>query len=176
MEPLSVSSVSAQALRRLIVLTLGLTSVAWPTLAMSQCISQLKNKAYVSLPPGICPHYTDMLLGKTKQQQLYGGVICDRTEGSYILLQKLIQYTDQGKAVWQVVQIKKISRPTSQSLIKGVGCQLQNKAKNSEPIFALVQPTSPHAYQTLAAWKVNLREASFTHLEPKTVICQDPMI
>jgi hypothetical protein len=175
MEPLSVSSVSAQALQRLIVIALGLTSIAWPTVAMSQCISQLKNKAYVSLPTGICPRYTDMLLGKTNQQ-LYGGVICDRTEGSYILLQKLIKYTDQGKAVWQVVQIKKISRPTSQSLIKGIGCQLQNKVQSPEPIFALVQPTSSHAYQTLAAWKVNLLEASFTHLEPKTVICQDPMI
>lgn len=175
MEPLSVSRFSAQAVRRLIAITLGLTSVAWPTLATSQCISQLKNKAYVSLPPGICPRYTDMLLGKTKQQ-LYGGVICDRTEGSYILLQKLIKYTDQGKAIWQVVQIKKISRPNSQSLIKGIGCQLQNKAKGSEPIFALVQPTSPYTYQTLAAWKVNLPDASFSHLEPKTVTCQDPMI
>jgi hypothetical protein len=175
MEPLSVSSFSAQAVRRLIAIALGLTSIAWPTVAMTQCISQLKNKAYVSLPPGICPHYTDMLLGKTKQQ-LYGGVICDRTEGSYILLQKLIKYTDQGKAIWQVVQIKKISRPTSQSLIKGIGCQRQNTAKGSEPIFALVQPTSLHTYQTIAAWKVNLIEASFTHLEPKTVICQDPMI
>jgi len=74
------------------------------------------------------------------------------------------------------MQIKQISRPTSQSLIKGIGCQLQNKIQAPEPIFALVQPTSPNTYQTLAAWRVNLLGASFTNLEPKTVTCQDPIM
>jgi hypothetical protein len=177
MESLPVSSVSVRPLGRLIAIALGVTSVAWPTVAMTQCITQLKDKAYVNLPPGLCPRYTDMLLGKA-QQQVYGGVICDRPESSYILLQKLIKYTDRGKAVWQVLQIKQISRPTQQSAIKGIGCrQLQNKTQASEPIFALVQPTSTHnTYQTLAAWRVNLLEGSFTNLESKTVICQDPMI
>jgi hypothetical protein len=163
MEPLPVSSVSVRPLGRLIAIALGVTSVAWPTVAMTQCITQLKDKAYVNLPPGLCPRYTDMLLGKA-QQQVYGGVICDRPESSYILL--------------QVLQIKQISRPTQQSAIKGIGCrQLQNKTQASEPIFALVQPTSTHnTYQTLAAWRVNLLEGSFTNLESKTVICQDPMI
>jgi hypothetical protein len=175
MESLPVSSVSTRSVRRLILIALGLSTALYPTIALTQCISQLKNKAYVNLPPGICPHYTDMLLGKA-QQQVYGGVICDRPESSYILLQKLIKYTDQGKAVWQVVQIKQISRPTPQSLIKGIGCQLQNNIQAPEPIFALVQPTSPNTYQTLAAWRVNLLEASFTNLEPKTVTCQDPIL
>lgn len=175
MEPLPVSSVSARSLWRSIAISLGLISVAWPTVAMTQCISQLKNKAYVNLPPGICPHYTDMLLGKA-QRQTYGGVICDRPDSSYILLQKLIKYTDQGKAVWQVMQIKQISRPNPQSLIKGIGCTLQNKIQAPEPIFALVQPTPTHTYQTLAAWRINLLEASFTSLDPKTVTCQDPMM
>lgn len=175
MEPLPISSVSARSLGRLVAIALGVSATLYPTVALSQCISQLKNKAYVDLPPGLCPRYTDLLLGKA-QKQIYGGVICDRPEGSYILLQKLIKYTDRGKAVWQVVQIKQISRPTQQSTIKGIGCQLQNKIQAPEPIFALVQPTSSNTYQTLAAWKVNLLEASFTNLEPKTVICQDPII
>jgi hypothetical protein len=175
MEPLPVLSSSARSLQRLIAIALGISITLYPTVALTQCISQLKNKAYVNLPPGICPHYTDMLLGKA-QQQIYGGVICDRPDSSYILLQKLIEYTDQGKAVWQVVQIKQISRPTPQSLIKGIGCQLQNKIQAPEPIFALVQPTSPNTYKTLAAWRVNLLEASFTNLEPKTVTCQDPVM
>jgi hypothetical protein len=162
---------------RLIAMALATVVTGWPTVSLSQCITQLKGKAYINLPQGVCPRYTDMLLGPSQPKQpRYGGVICDRPDESYILLQKLLKYTDQGKAVWEVVQVQQISKPTPQSFVKGTGCQLQRQSQTSNPIFALVQPTPNNTYLTLAAWSVNLIEASFKTLEPRTVICQDRLL
>jgi hypothetical protein len=159
---------------------LGLVGMGWPTVALSNCsetfkLEQLKGKAYTNLPKDLCPRYTDMLLGSTKDSPEYGGVICDRPEATYILLQKLLQQTADGKAVWQVIQVKSVARSTPQSFVMGTGCRLAQSQSQSlaEPIFALVQMTSSNTYQTLSAWKVNLTDASFTDLKPQQVVCKN---
>ena len=152
----------------------GILLAAWPILATGQCIDKLKGKIYTNLPDNLCPRYTDMLLGRSPQKQEYGGVICDRPEASYILLQRLLRYTNQGKAVWQITQIKPITKPNAQSLVLGTGCHLQPQDTSStQPIFALVQPIAKNTYQTLSAWSINLSKESFSSLEAQRVICKD---
>ncbi len=152
----------------------GILVATWPLLATGQCMEKLKGKIYTNLPENLCPHYTDMLLGRSPQQQEYGGVICDRPETSYILLQRLLRYTNQGKAVWQITQIKPIPKPNAQSLVLGTGCHLQTQdTRPTQPIFALVQPRAKNTYQTLSAWSINLSKESFSTVEAQRVICKD---
>jgi hypothetical protein len=174
---LSSSSMTFQGLPRLISALL-VTVILNPTVSFAECIEKLQGKAYIDLPQNVCPHYTDVLLGSTDRTPEYSGVICDRAKVSYILLQKLLNYTDQGKAVWQVVQIKRVARSNPQSFIMGVGCQstMQAASQTKDPIFALVQPGKTEEYQTLAAWKVNLGQASFSALKPQQVICKNPLL
>jgi hypothetical protein len=171
----SFSMASFYFLQRSVAGGLGIAIAAWPLLATAQCIENLKGKIYTNLPADLCPQYTDMLLGQSPKKQEYGGVICDRPEASYILLQRLLRYTSQGKAVWQIIQVKPIPKPNPQSLILGAGCrylQPQN-ARSTEPIFALVQPTSKNTYQTLSAWSISLNKESFAALDARQVICKD---
>ncbi len=174
---LSSISKKVQGLPRLISVLL-VTAILNPIASFAECIEKLQGKAYINLPQDVCPRYTDVLLGSVNRQSEYGGVICDRPKVSYILLQKLLSHTEQGKAVWQVVQIKRVPRPNPQSFIMGVGCQFATKdaSQAKAPIFALVQPGKAEAYQTLAAWTVNLDQASFYALKPPQVICKNPLL
>jgi hypothetical protein len=175
---LSFSSKTFQGLPRLISAVL-VTVILHPAVSFAECIEKLQGKAYVNLPQAVCPHYTDVLLGTANHRsQAYGGVICDRPKVSYILLQKLLSRTEQGKAVWQVVRIKRIAKPTPQSFVMGVGCQsaTQDASQAKEPIFALVQPGKAEEYHTLAAWTVNLDRAAFSALKPQQVICKNPLL
>jgi hypothetical protein len=174
---LSFGSMVSQHLLRLIS-AFFVTVILNPAISFAGCIEQLEGKAYVNLPQNVCPDYTDILLGRTVQQQEYGGVICDRPHESYILLQKLLNYTQQGKAVWQVVQIKQVAKPTPQSFVMGVGCELKvhNAGQDKEPIFALVQPRASEEYKTIAAWTVNLEKSSFSALKAQQVVCKNPLL
>jgi hypothetical protein len=171
----SFSIASFSFLQRSVAAGLGLAIATWPLLATAQCMEKLKGKIYTNLPTDLCPRYTDMLLGQSPKKQEYGGVICDRPEASYILLQRLLRYTSQGKAVWQIIQVKPIPKPNPQSLILGAGCrQLQpQNARPIEPIFALVQPISKNTYQTLSAWSISLNKESFAAIDARQVICKD---
>jgi hypothetical protein len=136
-------------------------------------MEKLKGKIYTNLPEKLCLGYTDMLLGRSPKQQEWGGVICDRPEASYILLQRLLRYTDRGKAVWQITQIKSIPKPNPHSFVVGTNCHLQTQSANpTPPIFALVQPISKNTYQTLSAWSINLSKESFADLESRQVVCK----
>lgn len=160
-----------------IISALLATVILTPIVSFADCIEKLQGKAYINLPQGICPHYTDILLSHRDPQQAFSGVICDQSKISYILLQKRLNYTDQGKAVWQVMQIKQVNKPSSRSFVMAVGCQLKKEISQSrEPIFALVQPGNAEEYQTLAAWKVNLEPASFSTIKPQQVICKNPLL
>jgi hypothetical protein len=171
----SFSIASFYFLQRSVAAGLGIAIATWPLLATAHCMEKFRGKIYTSLPEDLCPSYTDMLLGRSSKKQEYGGVICDRPEASYILLQRLLRYTDRGKAVWQIIQVKPIAKPNSQSLILGTGChRLQpQSASPIEPIFALVQPISKNTYQTLSAWSINLNKESFAAIEARQVICKD---
>jgi hypothetical protein len=170
-------SMTFQGLPRLISALLIIV-IFNPRLSFAECIEKLQGKVYINLPQDVCPHYTDVLLGSNNHRQEYGGVICDRPKVSYILLQKLRNYTGKGKAVWQVIQIKRVTRSNPQSFIMGVGCQFTTKeaSQAKAPIFALVQPGRTEEYQTVAAWKVNLEQASFSALNPQQVICKTPLL
>jgi hypothetical protein len=175
---LSFSSMTFQGLPRLISAML-VTVILHPAVSFAECIEKLQGKAYVNLPQAICPRYTDVLLGAANHRSPeYSGVICDHPKESYILLQKLLSRTEQGKAVWQVVRIKQVAKPTPQSFVMGVGCQstMQNASQAPKIIFALVQPSKAEKYHTLAAWTVNLDRASFFALKPQQVICKDPLL
>ncbi len=177
MKQRSFSTASFYFLPRLAAAGLGFVIATWPMLVAAQCMTRLKGTTYTTLPKNLCPKYTDMLLGRTLNQQEYGGIICDRPEASYILLQRLVKYTPQGKAVWQITQVKPITKPNAQSLILGTGCRLQPQqtSATASPIFALVQTTATSTYQTLSAWQVNLDQESFADLEPQQVICKDTL-
>jgi hypothetical protein len=169
------SIASLYFLHRSVAAGLGIAVATWPLVGTAQCIEKLRGKIYTNLPEDLCPRYTDMLLGHSTQKKEYGGVICDRPEATYILLQRLLRYTHQGKAVWQIIQVKPVTKPNPQSLILGTGCRhLQpQSASPFEPIFALVQPISKNTYQTLLAWSVNLNKESFAAVEARQVICKD---
>jgi hypothetical protein len=171
----SFSIASFYFLQKSVAAGLGVAIATWPLFVTAQCMEKLKGKSYTNLPEDLCPRYTDMLLGRSPQKQEYGGVICDRPEASYILLQRLLRYTDRGKAVWKIIQVKSITKPNSQSLVLGAGCRhLQPQvASSTEPIFALVQPISKDTYQTLSAWSINLNKESFAPIEAQQVICKD---
>jgi hypothetical protein len=174
---LSFGYMTFQGLPRLISMLL-VTAVLNPEASFAGCIEKLQGKAYINLPQAVCPNYTDILLSSTHQQQKYSGVICEQSKVSYILLQKLLNYTGQGKAVWQVVQIKQVPKSNPQSFITGVGCQFkaQDTSQAKEPIFALVQSGNAEEYQVLTAWKVNLEQASFSVLPLQQVICKNPLL
>jgi hypothetical protein len=171
----SFSIASFYFLQRSVAAGVGIAIAIYPLVAAAQCMDKLKGKIYTNLPEDLCPRYTDMLLGRSPQKKEYGGVICDRPEASYILLQRLLRYTDRGKAVWQIIQVKPIAKPNPQSIIVGTGCRhLQpQSASLIEPIFALVQPISKNTYQTLSAWSINLNKESFAPIEARQVICKD---
>lgn len=165
-----------------ISLVSGLIGLGWPIVALGDCletfkVEQLKGKAYTYLPDSLCPRYTDMLFETSNASPQYGGVICDRPEATYILLQELVQHTNSGQAVWKVIQVKSIVHSRPQSFVISMGCRdIQHASTDDAPIFALVQSAPQSTYQTLAAWKVNLPGASFTDLNPKQVICKNPFV
>jgi hypothetical protein len=173
---LSSRSIAFRGFPKLISALL-VTVILNPAISFAECIQKLQGKAYINLPQGVCPHYTDILLSHGDPQQAFSGVICDQSKTSYILLQRRLNYTDQGKAVWQVIQIKQVNKPSSRSFVMAVGCKLKTEISQSrEPIFALVQPGNAEEYQTLAAWKVNLEPASFSIIKPQQVICKNPLL
>jgi hypothetical protein len=164
---------SCQSSKKLFLCLVGVMA-CFPNASLAQCVEQLKGKTYSELPQNVCPSYTDMLLGRFDQKD-YGAVICDRPQASYILIQRLLKYTAGGKAVWQVLQIKKVPRLQPQNSLLSLGCRWQDRNANQpeEPIFALVTPGKAAAYLTISAWKVDLKKVTFLSLNPAQVICND---
>lgn len=163
---------------------LGITVLSCPAIALADCseqtnlsmagIERLQGQSYVSLPQEVCPQYTDVLLGRFKQQE-YSSVVCEHSKNSYILLQKFVKYTEQGKAVWKIVYIKRIPKPSPQSFVKAMGCRINapDSGQPNVPIFALVKPSRNETYLTLAAWRVDLGQTAFFSLSPAQVVCED---
>ncbi len=153
----------------LFLTVLGFNLLAWP--AMASCLLALQNQTYVQLPPGLCPGYTDTLIG-TQGSHEYSSVICDRPENTYLFLQKLTGYTDANQAIWQIVTVKPIGQLDDNQIVFSVGCTQTNG--NNEPLIAVVEDNLVAEYTTRSAWKVNLATQSFDGIDPSTVTCQDP--
>jgi hypothetical protein len=141
--------------------------------AMASCLlQQLKGQEYAQLPLDLCEGYTDMLLGQ-KDDYEYGGVICDRQEGSYVLLQRLVAYNPPHQSIWKILEVQLLPKLQMDELILSEGCQhLQG---SSDPILAIVRPShTSNTYQTQKAWTVNLSQAKFHRVKAEQVICRDP--
>lgn len=136
-----------------------------PTLA---CINFLQGQEYVELPADFCQGYADTLLGRQGTYE-YGSVVCDRPEGSYLFLQRLVKYTAEKKAVWKIIQIKPLAKLQSNELAISQGCY-QADQKHSA-IFAIVRE-DPKRLTTTRAWAIDFSIGALIYLDPTTVSCQ----
>jgi hypothetical protein len=132
------------------------------------CWESWKGKEYVELPVGFCQGYTDALLGKQGFYE-YGGVVCDRHEGSYFFLQRLVRYTAQKKAIWKIVQIKSLPKLRTNELALTQGCRQSHP--DQQAILAIVRENG-ETLTTLKAWAIDFSREALLPLKAKTVICQ----
>jgi hypothetical protein len=135
------------------------------------CLQRLVGTQYVKLSESLCPDYSDVLFGTNAKQQEYGGVICDRPNVSYVILQRLIQQRQDNQAVWEIVKVKRISRRKQQSVMS-MGCSL--KSQPPQPIVAIVSTASAERGKVQTAWRIDLNRESFIPVDAQQVNCQNP--
>lgn len=136
------------------------------------CLQSWQGQEYVALPADLCSGYADTLLGKQGDYE-YGSVICDRKEGSYLLLQRLIRYTTQRKAVWKIVQVKSLSVLNPNELALSQGCR---QGKNPHPIVAIVQDNVQDHTAALIpqrAWMIDFSAETLIPVNPNTIQCHN---
>lgn len=143
------------------LLTLGLSPA-------QACTHAWQGKEYTELPAEFCPGYADALLGKQGRHE-YGSVVCDRKEGSYFFLQRLVRYTKNRKAVWKIVQIKPLSKLHQDELALSQGCHQTDQDRQA--IFAIVREDA-QALTTRRAWAIDFSSEALINLDPTTVTCQ----
>lgn len=149
----------------------GMASVLMLGMSPAQaCLQGWQGKEYTELPADFCPGYADALLGKQGQHE-YGSVVCDRKEGSYFFLQRLVRYTDQQKAVWKIVQIKPLSKLHRKELALSQGCQQADQDRQA--IFAVVRENYLQKLTTQRAWAIDFSTEALIYLDPTTVMCED---
>lgn len=151
----------------------GLTAVtAIPSdLTLDKLLHTLQNQQYIQLPESLCPAYADNYLGKSGMAE-FSGVICDRTDGSYFLLQKLVSYTPDGKAVWKVVDTQQLPKLAQGEQTMNLGCV--HRQIDTKQVFAVVKDTGARPYQILQAWEADLTTGQFQQVSPQDVVCADP--
>lgn len=145
--------------------------VALGTLPAQACLPSIQGQEYTELPADFCQGYADALLGKQGDFE-YGSVVCDRTEGSYFFLQRLVRYTDQQKAVWKIVQIKPLSKLHPNELALSQGCQQVNH--NRQAILAVVRDNA-QTLTTQRAWAIDFSTEALVSLDPSTVNCKQEL-
>lgn len=129
-----------------------------------------QNLQYVNLPTGLCNGLSASILGQVNGNE-YSGIICDRDNSSHILLQKLVSYTSNGKAMWQIVSVETLPKPKAGELLVNAGCF--DKNDKSKPIFALVKDLGSQPYKTVRAWEANLIKEKFEEINSTQVVCYD---
>ncbi|QUY43441.1 hypothetical protein HRE53_17050 [Acaryochloris sp. 'Moss Beach'] len=144
------------------LLTLGLSPV-------QACTHAWQGKEYTELPDEFCQGYADALLGKQGRYE-YGSVVCDRKDGSYFFLQRLVRYTKTQKAVWKIVQVKPLSKLHQDELALSQGCHQTDEDRQA--IFAIVREDS-QALTTTRAWAIDFSREALINLDPTTVTCQN---
>ncbi|MEO0373331.1 MAG: hypothetical protein AAF329_01650 [Cyanobacteria bacterium P01_A01_bin.17] len=148
---------------------LGQAALGCRVSRVAQDVLQLRGQEYVELPAGLCPGYSDALLGKTQAFE-YGGVICDRNEASYLLLQRLVGYTPEKKAIWKVVQIRTLARLNNDQ--QSISATCRHTRKRKQPVFAV---TEDQTNQVLQAWAVDLERETIRPTRPHLVDCSDSL-
>lgn len=144
------------------------------TPALAGCLpGGIQGQEYTQLPAQLCTGYADALLGVQGNRE-YGSVVCDRPEGSYFFLQRLVRYTPQKQAVWKVVQIKPLARLHQQERAISQGCQ-QAQAAPDQAILAVVHQDPQQGLIPLRTWRVDFNREALISIDPQTVTCQlDP--
>lgn len=151
---------------------LGSAALSCVISPVAQDILKLRGQDYVELPEGLCPGYSDMLLGKAGRFE-YGGVVCDRNEGSYLWLQRLVGYNTEKKAIWKVLQIRGLAQLDDSEQMVSNGCEHIRDRK--QRIFAVVDTESAPNYKTQRAWAVNLHQETLIPISPRLAVCRDPI-
>lgn len=136
-------------------------------------VNIFQNLQYVSLPTGLCKGLSSSLLGQVNGNE-YSGIICDRDDSSHILLQKLVSYTSNDKAIWQIVSVETLPKPKAGEVLINAGCF--DKNDKSKPIFALVKDTGSQPYKIVRAWEANLIKEKFEEINSTQVNCYDPFL
>ena len=140
--------------------------------ALAGPLQGLKGTEYSQLPQDLCQGYTDMLLGQDGPHE-YGGVVCDREEGSYFLLQRLVASNPPHHSIWEILDIQALPKIKANELVLSEGCHHQQGS--SDPIFAIVQTSNTsNIYQTQQAWTVSLAQATLQPVAAEQVTCRDP--
>lgn len=168
-------------MKQLLLTLLGL-SLSWSSSFSAvasplQPPEALQGQDYSSLPKGFCQGYSESILGTVNGTE-YSALICERQqvfdhhqEVTYILLQKLRGYTTAGKAIWQVVRVKKVP-DSPEEFVTSLGCSYEKQDNNL--VFALVNSTVSQPSLILQAWQANLSTEQFQPVDPARVICENP--
>lgn len=154
-------------------LVLGQAALACGVSRGAPEVLRLKGQEYVELPAGLCPGYSDALLGKTESFE-YGGVVCDRNEATYIFLQRLVGYTPEKKAIWKVVKIRTLAPLNNDQQSIQTTCEQTKRSKH--PVFAVVEETQDASLKVIKAWSLNLKREKIRPARLKYVDCQDAAI
>ncbi|MGF1602535.1 MAG: hypothetical protein ACFCU8_11035, partial [Thermosynechococcaceae cyanobacterium] len=99
---------------------------------------------------------------------------CDRTEGSYILLQRLVGYTPKKKAIWKIVEIQRLAKSSDNERIVSSGCT--HTQKSNQSIFAVVETSQAPNYKVLRAWAIDLEQEQLKPMPSKWAVCTDPLL
>lgn len=136
-------------------------------------IEALRGLQYMQLPNGLCPGLAENIFGQSGDRE-YAGLICSRDRTSYLILQRLINYTVNGKAIWQIISVRTLHQQRSGELLVNTGCY--DRRNNSQAVFALVKDNNIQPYQIIRAWKANLVTEEIQEVLPQQVVCYNPFL
>ncbi len=136
-------------------------------------VEALRGLQYMQLPNGLCPGLAENIFGRSGDRE-YAGAICSRDRTSYLILQKLIDYTVNGKAIWQIVSVKILRQLRSGELLVNSGCS--DRQNNSQAFFALVRDNNAQPYQIIRAWKANSIAEEIQEIRPEQIVCYNQFL
>lgn len=132
-------------------------------------MEHLLGREYTEIPAGVCNGTAEILLGEASGYE-YSSLICTQQPQSYMVLQRLVGYTTDRKAILKAVTIQTLPVMQAGEVSINRGCQAQDEA--STPIIAVVRDQGTPTYQTIRAWKADLTHERFQELNPQSVTCQ----
>jgi hypothetical protein len=131
-------------------------------------VEALEGLEYVNLPGSLFHRIAANILGKSGEVE-YSGLICNRDRDYYMLLQKLVGYTNTDRAIWRIVAVKKLPQLQAGQLLIHTGCF--DKTTNSPAIFAVVKDSSAPTYEVVRAWAADLATEKIREINPDRVAC-----
>jgi hypothetical protein len=133
-------------------------------------VEALRGLQYMQLPNGLCPGLAENIFGQSGDRE-YAGLICTRDRTSYLILQKLINYTVNGKAIWQIVSVKILRQLRPGELLVNNGCS--DRQNSSQAFFALVKDNNIQPYQIIRAWKANFIAEEIQEIRTQQIVCHN---